>query len=121
MKVALVIDDNHPNRLLAARLLTRAGLTVVQAQSGAEGLDWLRENRAALVLLDIGMPALGGEEVCRIIRQEIPGGSDLKVIAYTAHAMAHEIDGFMTVGFDAVLIKPISRDDLTAALAAVGF
>ncbi|MBF0562580.1 MAG: response regulator [Alphaproteobacteria bacterium] len=121
MKTALVIDDYYANRILAARLLTKAGWAVVQAASGADGLDWLRTNQAALVLLDISMPALSGVEVCRAIRKENLGGSDLKVVAYTAHAMNNEIAEFLATGFDAVLVKPVSREAVAEMLAAAGF
>lgn len=114
---ALVVDDNAANRLLAARLLQRLGWDVAQAADGSAALETLRERPVNVVLLDISMPGLSGEEVCRMIRQL---GVARRVIAYTAHALPEELDRFKASGFDGMLIKPITRESLTNALALAG-
>ncbi|TAN69517.1 MAG: response regulator [Magnetospirillum sp.] len=120
MKSALVVDDNDVNRILATRLLTKLGWTVVEAACGEEALAWLRANTARLVLLDISMPTMSGQEVCRHIREAKLGGDGIKVVAYTAHAMNEEIKEFLACGFDTVLLKPMSRDRLTEMLVSQG-
>ncbi len=117
---ALVVDDQPVNRLLASRLLGKSGWTVAQAESGEEALAWLAEHEAALMLLDISMPTLSGQEVCRRVRDEGLGGPDLRVVAYTAHAMPEERDQFLAAGFDAILVKPIGRASMDSVLAEVG-
>ena len=120
MKNALVVDDNDVNRILATRLLTKAGWTVSEANCGEDALSWLRENIAQLVLLDVSMPTMSGQEVCRHIRDGNLGGDGIKVVAYTAHAMTEEIKEFLSCGFDTVLLKPMSRDRLTEMLVNQG-
>lgn len=120
MSKALVVDDNDVNRILAVRLLSKAGWTVAEAEDGERALDWLSGNDAALVLLDISMPSMSGEEVCRHIREERLGGAGIRVVAYTAHAMPEEQAKFLAGGFDSVLIKPVSRDKLADTLASLG-
>lgn len=117
---ALVVDDNEVNRLLAGRLLTKAGWMVEMAEDGSQALDWLARNRADLVLLDISMPGLSGEDVCRTAHVEklCPG---TKLVAYTAHAMPDERQKFVACGFDAVLTKPISKATMLEMLASLGF
>ena len=116
---ALVVDDNEVNRMLAGRLLGKAGWQVAMAEDGTAALAWMRGNAAALVLLDISMPGLSGEDVCRTARAEAlcPGA---KLVAYTAHAMPEERAQFMACGFDAILTKPISKSHVLDLLAALG-
>lgn len=118
-KLALVVDDNEVNRLLAARLLTKAGWEVSTVEDGQAALTWMGANRARLVLLDISMPGLSGEEVCQAARARslCPG---MKVVAYTAHAMPEERARFLASGFDAILTKPISKSHVLDLLVALG-
>lgn len=116
----LIVDDNQINRVLPAAILKKEGHVVAEAASGEQALSWLAENRPDCVLLDISMPGMSGEEVCRRIRGELAASlAGLRVIAYTAHAMPEERERIMNAGFDDLLIKPISRAALLAAVAAV--
>ena len=121
MKKALVVDDNDVNRILASRLLGKAGWTVSDVSCGEDALAFLAANPVALVLLDVSMPTMSGQEVCRHIRDGNLGGAGIKVVAYTAHAMNEEIAEFLSGGFDPVLLKPMSRDRLAEMLISQGF
>ncbi len=121
LRRALVVDDMPVNRLLAAKLLARNGWTVGEAEDGPSALVLLRQGGDVdLILLDISMPEMSGQEVCRIIRADGLGGDGVKVVAYTAHAMPEDAATFEADGFDAVLVKPIGRTSLSAAMAGVG-
>ena len=111
MSSVLVVDDNAVNRKLAAALLKRRGMQVNEADSGGSALEMLQSNSYDTVLLDISMPVMDGKEVCRIIRST-PHLATLRVIAYTAHAMESERQSIMAAGFDDLLVKPISSQDL---------
>lgn len=107
-RLALVVDDVPVNRQLAAAFLARLGWNVADADSGRTALEWLDCNASVdLVLLDIGMPDLNGEDVCRELRRN-PCFAELAVVAYTAHALPGDVERFLSNGFNAVLIKPIS-------------
>jgi CheY-like chemotaxis protein len=67
----------------------------------------------ACVLLDISMPDISGLDVLKNIRASSAFG-DVKVIAYTAHATADDTDDLIGLGFDAVLIKPLTSSQLLA-------
>lgn len=116
---ALVVDDNEVNRMLVGRLLAKDGWRVAMVEDGAAALAWMRANGAELVLLDISMPGLSGEEVCRMARAEALC-PDAKLVAYTAHAMPEERTQFLACGFDGILTKPISRSHVLDMLAALG-
>ncbi len=115
---ALVVDDDLVNRLIAARMLEKLGWTVAASEDGEKALSFLSEKRVTVVLLDISMPRMSGHEVCQRIRDDI--GDDIKVIAYTAHAQPEDRRSFLDFGFDALLVKPITRERLVEVLNEVG-
>ncbi|MFZ4537143.1 response regulator [Propionivibrio sp.] len=108
----LVVDDVMVNRRLAVAIFHKLGWQCSEVDGGNAALNWLRSNPAVdLVLLDIRMPDLNGEEVCRELRSD-PAFATLPIVAYTAHAMQMDIDRFLANGFNEVLIKPISVQGL---------
>ncbi|MDE2441139.1 MAG: response regulator [Betaproteobacteria bacterium] len=110
-RLALVVDDQHTNRLLASALLKRLGWTVLEATDGLSALALSRENNFRLILLDISMPGLSGEETCHHLRAK-QGSAPIKIIAYTAHAFSEDRERLLAGGFDEVLVKPINRQQL---------
>lgn len=115
MKRILVVDDNAVNRKLALALLRKRGWDADEADGGTAALDRLATTNYDGVLLDISMPGIDGEEVCRRIRAN-PAFAGLRVVAYTAHAMESEKQRIMSAGFDEILIKPITIQSLMTAL-----
>lgn len=115
---ALVVDDVATNCELAAVMLEACGFTVDTVSDGESGLKRMRAQRYDIVLLDISMPGINGEVVCKSIRDE-----DMRVgrlIAYTAHAFPSERKRIEAAGFDALLIKPISLNSLQGAIWPAG-
>lgn len=117
---ALVVDDVMLNRKLALAFFSRMGWRTSETDGGETALQWLAAKHAPvdLVLLDISMPDLSGEEVCRQLRAD-PAWATLKIVAYTAHAAQPDIDRFLANGFDAVLIKPISMQRMTEVISGL--
>ncbi|MCX8145943.1 MAG: response regulator [Azovibrio sp.] len=115
MKRVLVVDDNQVNRKLAAAMLQKRGWRVEEADNGLTALAMLEASAFDYVLLDISMPGLDGEEVCRRIRQ-MEATQGLHVVAYTAHAMESEKARIMRAGFDDIVIKPVTMEALMAKL-----
>lgn len=119
MKSALVVDDNEVNRILVSRFLTKLGWQVANAEDGDQALAWMADNAADLILLDISMPTISGQDVCRrAIADGLVKGA--KIVAYTAHAMPEEREEFVACGFDAILVKPVSRQTVADLLADLG-
>ena len=116
---ALVVDDHPTNRRIAVALLRSAGWQTLEADSGETALLLAASHRFRLVLLDISMPGLSGEETCPLLRAT-PHGADMHIVAYTAHAFPEDLERMLANGFDDTLVKPISRqriDEITARLA----
>jgi CheY-like chemotaxis protein len=114
--VALVVDDNAINRNLVMHMMRRIGWDTVAVDSGERALEVLKEARFELVLLDLRMPTMSGEETCRRIREDL-GLRQLRIVAYTAHGMPEERARMLASGFDDLLIKPISFDDVRCVCA----
>ena len=108
---ALVVDDNRLNSRLVEIFLARLGWQTVVVDSGAQALAMLRDRSFDLVILDLRMPQMSGEQVCRAIRDDL-GLTSLPVVAYTAHSMPEERGRMLANGFSGLLIKPISFADV---------
>jgi CheY-like chemotaxis protein len=113
----LVVDDIDLNRRLAVALLRRDGWEVAEAEDGDEALVKLDGASFDAVLLDISMPRMSGDAVCRRLREQ-PRHDRLAVVAYTAHAMVEDRENMLAAGFDGILIKPINAEILRQTLAA---
>ncbi|MDD2883636.1 MAG: response regulator [Dechloromonas sp.] len=109
-RLALVVDDHPTNRLLASALLKKLGWAVYEADSGESALTLAGQHHFQLIMLDISMPGLTGEETCRQLRQRQTLPS--RILAYTAHAFPEDRQQFLQAGFDDILVKPINRQRL---------
>ncbi len=110
-KSILVVDDKGINRLLPGLILRPFGWTVHETASGLDILSELESFDVDCVLLDISMPDISGFDVLKNIRASSKHGG-VKVIAYTAYATHEDTDQLIGLGFDAVLIKPLTSSQL---------
>ena len=110
-KRVLVIDDDALSREVLELLLAGEGYGVELAGSGQEALDWLREpgTRPDVVLMDLQMPGVCGEELVRRLRAAC---GELRVIAMSGSVPE---DG-TPAGADGFLLKPFSMEDLGEAV-----
>jgi CheY-like chemotaxis protein len=114
----LVVDDHPVNRTIVKVLLRGTHWIPSEACSGESALDLLERESFDAVLLDISMPGISGEDVCRKIRSD-SRFAGLRVIAYTAHAGQEEHAKILAAGFDAIQTKPVVRRTLIDALDGV--
>ena len=102
----LLVEDNEDNRTIYRLLLEHHGYRVVEATDGEEGVRRAREERPALVLMDISLPVLDGWEATRILKAD-PATASIPVIALTAHALPADRARALEVGCDGYLAKPV--------------
>lgn len=116
----LVIDDTGTNRELAARQLTRLGLTCDTAENGLVGLEKTEARRYAMILVDGSMPVMDGFEFARRFRERQKARADehTPIIAVTAHALTGDAERFIAAGMDDYLAKPVTLEKLRGKLAA---
>jgi len=87
-------------------LLTKLGYSATCVENGRDALTELQSKAFDLVLMDIQMPVMNGEEALQAIRR-LNQGADIPVIALTAFAMQEEQVRFMSEGFDGYIAKPV--------------
>lgn len=104
-KKILIIDDEHDFGVLLKLSLQENGFDVIIAEDGKSGLEKAKYEKPDLIILDLGLPGLSGEEVCRKIRKdECPKG--VPIIMLTAKGSdADRIIG-KVIGADSYLTKP---------------
>jgi len=112
----MIVDDVVDNRQLIRAVFAETAIRVVEAENGAEALQQLMEFPVDLVLMDLRMPVLGGEEAAERIRQS-EAWQQLPIIALTASVLETELQQLKQRGFDGYLRKPIERNDLLREVA----
>jgi PAS domain S-box-containing protein len=114
----LVVDDNRDAADSLAMLLELMGAAAGVAYDGAAALDALRERRADVVFLDLGMPGMDGREVARRIRED-PGFGDVVLVAMTGWGQDGDRRRTREAGFDHHLVKPLDVDALHRLLSVL--
>ena len=110
MNTVAVVEDNADNRLLLQAILD--GLyDVVEYENGVDALAGLSATLPDLVLLDISLPGMDGNEILARIRAD-DRLRKLPVIALTAHAMAGDREKYLSAGFNDYITKPIVDESL---------
>jgi signal transduction histidine kinase/CheY-like chemotaxis protein len=110
-KRLLVVDDVPLNRAMMLDLLQDAGFLVAPATNGLECLVLLDSFKPDLILMDVMMPVMDGNETMRQIRRT-PGWGDVPIVAVTASASAEDENKSREAGASAFLAKPIDHDAL---------
>ena len=115
-RTVLVVDDDIRNVFALSASLESAGLQVVIARNGLEGVQRVeQDDRIELVLMDLMMPIMDGYEAMRRIRKDL-GRADLPIIAVTAKAMKGDASQCFEAGADDYLAKPVDLERLLSMI-----
>src|SRR5277367_4990145 len=110
----LIVDDEPQIRRVLRTTLISHGYTAVEARTGDEALDMLRNEHADLVLLDVNMPGRSGLETCR----EIRASSDVPIIMLTVRNTESDKVQALDAGADDYVVKPFGVEELMARIRA---
>ncbi len=105
--LVLIVDDNEKNLKLARDVLRAAGFWTLEAASGAEGIALATEHLPDVILMDLGLPDMGGTEAARKLG-ESARTARIPVVALSSLPLDGSGDWFLTAGFAGYLEKPIS-------------
>jgi CheY-like chemotaxis protein len=115
MTTIAIVEDNADNRLLLQAILDSL-YDLVEYENGTDALAGLSADLPDLVLLDISLPGMDGNEILARIRADARMRK-LPVIALTAHAMSGDREKYLAAGFNDYITKPIV--DETILLSAI--
>ncbi len=111
----VVIDDEVSVREVVSAYLEKDGFQVLTAENGREGLALAERHQPALIVLDLMLPDISGEEICR----EVRGRSDVPILMLTAKASEEERVAGLVSGADDYLVKPFSPRELAARVRSI--
>ena len=111
----VVIDDEESVRDVVKAYLEKDGFTVYVAANGRDGLALAEKRNPDLIVLDLMLPDISGEEIC----EEVRSRSDVPIVMLTAKASEDERIGGLIAGADDYLVKPFSPRELVARVHAV--
>jgi CheY-like chemotaxis protein len=118
MKV-LYIEDNAANMMLVKQLLARSPqYQLLEAVTAEQGLEIVRAEMPAVVLMDINLPGMSGFEALEVMQKE-GLTQKIKVIAISANALLSEVQRGNEAGFDYYLTKPINFPQLLSTLQEI--
>lgn len=111
----LLVEDEKTIRTTVGAYLEREGYWVTPAEDGQVALDAFEKHRFDLVVLDLMLPKVSGEDVCRAIRDT----SDVPIIMLTAKGEEADRIAGLELGADDYLVKPFSPRELVARVRAL--
>jgi two-component system, OmpR family, KDP operon response regulator KdpE len=110
----LIVDDEPQIRRVLSMMLNSQGYPVIEAHSGDEALDRIRQQKVDLVLLDVNMPGRSGIETCTEIRRS----GDVPIIMLTVRNSERDKVQALDAGADDYVVKPFGAEELMARVRA---
>jgi signal transduction histidine kinase len=107
----LIVEDSEDTLMLLSAMFSREGAKVFTATSATEALEQANSNRPQLVISDIGMPDVDGYQFLLQLK-EMPGMNGVPAIAISGYASDEDRRRALSVGYLALIAKPINVDDL---------
>lgn len=114
-QTVMVVEDERKLRDLLRHYLEREGLVVFSTGSGAEAIDFGARSALDLVILDLGLPDVPGEEVLK----ELRAASDVPIVILTAKSAEEDRIAGLELGADDYVTKPFSPRELVLRVQAV--
>lgn len=117
LRILLVEDDELFRLGLSVRLQQESGIVVVaEAVDGEMAVELTNQHLPDVVLLDVGLPGIGGVEACRQIQQQHP---EMPILVLTSHSQKPLIERLIAAGASGYCLKGIEAESLVLALRSV--
>ncbi|MFS0672591.1 MULTISPECIES: response regulator transcription factor [Ornithinibacillus] len=113
----LVVEDNKMIRELIKIYLKKAGYDVVEAADGEEAKEVFLTKHPCLIILDLMLPKLSGEEFCTWVREQ--ERNEVSIIMLSAKSRTEDKIKGLKIGADDYLVKPFEPEELLAHIEAV--
>ncbi len=118
----LLAEDNPPNSMYAKKILKNLGHQVIIAEDGKKALQAWQDGKFDLILMDVQMPEMNGDEVVKIIRERENNQGNkrhIPIIAVTAHAVMGDQERLLEAGCDGYVAKPFRIESLADEIKRV--
>lgn len=112
----LIIEDNEMSLALADYLLRQSGYVTSTATDGGSGVRLALENRADLILCDLDLPVIDGQQVVNTLRAA-PDWRPVPILAFTAASLSQEQRQILAADFAGCILKPINPASFTGTIA----
>jgi len=112
----LIVDDAGPVVVLCVNVLQALGYAVKGANRGETAVELLRKERFDLMVLDYKMPGMTGFDVYQQAKALYP---DIAVVLVTGHGSPEVVNEANRMGFDSILLKPFTSDELRGTVEKV--
>lgn len=113
----LIVDDDPEIRSLCRSVVELQGIACDEAESGTDALRLTAARRYDVILLDMAMPGMTGENVCHKLRAN-PPTANLKIILFSGHMSPDELAGHLAESADDYITKPFSVVQILARIKA---
>lgn len=110
-KNVMVVEDNEKNRKLMRVVLKAKGYNIIEAATGEEALNLLKNQKPDIILMDIQLPGIDGLTLIKQIKASVVT-KDIPIIAVTAYAMKGDEQKILDTGCNAYVSKPINTQEL---------
>jgi two-component system, cell cycle response regulator DivK len=107
----LIIEDNVKNLKLVRDVLQFHGYSTLEADTGEAGIALAREQRPALILMDVQLPGMDGRAALKALKADA-NTYHIPVVALTSFAMKGDRESLLAEGFDDYMAKPINIKEL---------
>ncbi|WNB91530.1 response regulator transcription factor [Bacillus sp. NEB1478] len=115
MKTILIIDDEPKLLEVVSSYIRNEGFSAIEASNGKEALQYIQNETIDLVVLDLMLPDVSGEEICQRIRQE----SAIPILMLTAKVAEEDRIKGLSLGADDYLVKPFSPRELVLRVKTI--
>jgi signal transduction histidine kinase/DNA-binding response OmpR family regulator len=115
---ALCVDDVADNRDVLGSLLSSCDIDVMYANDGQQAIDLIKEQNFDIVFMDLLMPVMRGDDAIKIIRCEMQRET-LTCVAVSAFSLHHEIQHYLSIGFDQFIAKPFTFSEIFCCLQSL--
>ncbi len=114
----LIVDDEKLNRKLFRAILEPAGYKIIEAEDGKQGIQLAKEDIPDLILMDVQMPVMDGNEALRVLKSE-PITKDIPVIAFTFHDSTKYQEKLLEHGFNGFIAKSIGTKEVLNTIKSI--
>lgn len=118
MKKVLVVDDEVFIRKMIEVRLKAAGVAVIEAENGIEGVKMASSERPDLIIMDVMMPKMDGFQACEAIRSD-PDISGTPILMLTARGQMVDVERAMALGILEYITKPFSPKELAEKVVGI--